>query len=315
VATYDRADARAGTGQLGLEGALLRAALLAGYGREAAPLARRLAAVAEAGSSRSCLDAGAQVQFTVDAPGPAALRVGLRIGAGFDKALDGLLPAAAEDHLHRVLELLPGSSHESLGTWLFWSEGRQSIYVDVRDPSPEDACARIRAVLRPREREAFDRLRVTMAGARPWVLRLESSGGTLARAHVHWLFDRHASPGTLANAVAPDAWPRVVSALGHLLKRPGQSGRWVVATPLDDASEPALRIGNTGWALVPEDDQKQRAVGALMAAHGGARDYAEALWSLCRGTAEPEWRVGRACELKVTANRIRARLFMVPQLH
>ena len=51
-----------------------------------------------------------------------------------------------------------------------------------------------------------------------------------------------------------------------------------------------------------------------MSALGGPRDYAEALWSFCRGTALPNWRVGRACEVKVTADTVRARLFFAPQI-
>ena len=105
--------------------------------------------------------------------------------------------------------------------------------------------------------------------------------------------------------------------LGNLLRRPDSSGRWVVATPLDAISEPALRLGNTGWALAPEeppnDDRKHRAVAEVMRSLDGPRDYAEALWSLCRGAALPGWRVGRACELRVFRDSVRARHFFTPQ--
>ena len=67
---------------------------------------------------------------------------------------------------------------------------------------------------------------------------------------------------------------------------------------------------------MPEDDRKHRAVGSLMQALGGPRDYAEALWSLCRSAATPEWRVGRACEVRVDTRdgSVRARLFLTPQV-
>jgi hypothetical protein len=131
--------------------------------------------------------------------------------------------------------------------------------------------------------------------------------------HLHWLIDRRAPPSEAAEAIAPGAWRRAVDVLGALLRRPSSSGRWVIATPLDDVSEPALRIGTTGWALAPEDDErKHRAVADIMQRLGGPRDYAEALWSACRGSAPKDWRVGRACELRVTEDCVRARLFFTP---
>ena len=78
-----------------------------------------------------------------------------------------------------------------------------------------------------------------------------------------------------------------------------------------------MRIGSTGWLLVPENEEKHRAVGELMGALDGPRDYAEALWSLCRGLAAPAWRVGRACEVTVGLGRtdlVRARLFFTPEV-
>jgi hypothetical protein len=50
---------------------------------------------------------------------------------------------------------------------------------------------------------------------------------------------------------------------------------------------------------------------------GCPRDYAQALWSLCRGAASPAWRIGRACKLTVSADetkRVRARLFFSPEV-
>ena len=85
--------------------------------------------------------------------------------------------------------------------------------------------------------------------------------------------------------------------------------------PIPDAEKLKRRSGCAFSALVPEDEQKHRSVGELVGALGGARDYAEALWSMCRGAAGGGWRVGRACELKVDAASMRARLFFVPQVH
>jgi hypothetical protein len=304
-------------GLLDVEGFLMRAALLAGYGAKARPLARRLAAAVHSGDGRSsCLDAGAPIQLTVDAPGPAGLRVGLRLGDDFcDAAVAGLVPREAASHLRDFLRPLPRGAHAGLGTWLFWTETRQSIFVDLRDADPFVALARLRRVLDRDQQMRLEDARLALKDARPWVLRVEADAAGVVRLHMHWLLSRYASPAKVAETIAPGCWPRVMDVLARLVRRPGASGRWVVATPLDDCSGPTLRIGNSGWAFVAEDEQKHRSVGELMRALGGTRDYAEALWSMCRGAARSRWRVGRACELKVDAAGVRARLFFVPQVH
>jgi hypothetical protein len=303
--------------RLDVEGILFRAALLAGYGREASHLARRLAAVAAAtGAGRSCLEAGAPIQLTVDAPGPASLRVGIRLGEALtDAPLDGLMSSGARRRVTGLLARLPDADHESLGTWLFWTDARQSIFVDLRDPVSGAALDRLRQILDDGERKRLDGLSWLANVARPWALRVEADQDAVFRLHLHWLVDIGVTPGSVAEQLAPGVWPRAVSALAFLLRRPNASGRWVVATPLDSVSEPALRIGSTGWSLVPEDDdRKHRALAELMATFGGPRDHAETLWSFCRGATLPGWRVGRACELKVTADQMRVRLFLAPQV-
>jgi hypothetical protein len=316
MAGIERHDAGAPALQLDVEGLLFRAALLAGYGKEAQALARRVSRAVDAGAARSCLDAGSPIQLTVDAPGPRGLRIGVRLGdRPSDETLADFLARPALAHVQNVLTKLPVAAHPSLGTWLFWTDTRQSMFVDLRDPDRHDALARLACVLDASQRARLDRFHATLAQARPWVLRLEADEAGLTRVHVHWLLDRHASPERMADAIAPGRWPLVVNALGHLLKRPSATGRWVVVTPLDDVSEPALRLGNSGWSIVPEDGQKHRAVGQMMSAFNGPRDFAEALWSLCQGAAMPGWRVGRACELKISADdAVRVRLFLTPDV-
>jgi hypothetical protein len=307
-----------------LEGTLFKAALLAGHGAAARGIARRLAAVSEAprdseSRGRSCLDAGAPIQLTVDAPGPRSLRAGVRLGADdlACGALEPLMPAGALRAAREFLAPLPPACHASLGAWLFWTQARQSIYVDLRDPSPADALARLHCILDVGQRARLDRIAAAMTCARPWVLRIDPEGSRVHRVHVHWLIDRRAAPSDVAESIAPGAWRHAVDVLGGLLKRPASSGRWVIATPLDGVSEPALRIGTTGWSLAPEEpgehDGKHRAVAAIMQRLGGPRDYAEALWSVCRGGVSGPWRVGRACELRIQEDRVRARLFFTPR--
>ena len=304
----------------GVEDLLFRAALLSGHGAQARALARRLAAVTLHGDGRSCLDAGSPVQLTVDAPGPARLRVGVRLGAPLSAPLlAGLVPGDAAQRLAASLVALPEAAHASLGTWLFWSAHSQSVFVDLRDPSPADAFARLAPLLDRRQLACLQRLRHLAGSARPWVLRLRTEASGAVGLQLHWLLARHDEPERWVDAVVPGAWPRGLEVFGRLLRRPRAAGRWVVATSLDDdeADRAALRIGNSGWSLVPEDERKHRAVGELVGALGGARDHAEALWSLCRGAASGSWRVGRACELKIERGSdapLRARLFFVPQL-
>jgi len=301
-----------------VEELLLRAALLAGYGPRAQPLVRRLAAATTLGAGRSCFEAGTPIQLTVDAPGPPSLRVGLSLGDRLlPQAIEDLVPAPALARLAQFLEPLPAADHAGLGVWLFWTETRQSIFVDLRDPSPEAALARLRCVLTSELQDRLERIRPAGETALPWSLRVVADDEAVRRIDVHWLVSRHASPETWAEAIAPGCWPRAIEALGHLLRWPGRSGRWVFVTPLLDEANRALRIGNSGWTLVVEDEAKHRAVGDLMSALGGPRDYAQALWSLCRGAASPAWRVGRACELTVSADetkRVRARLFFSPEV-
>jgi hypothetical protein len=316
MAAVRGSDARAPAEHLDLEGVLFRAALLSGYGAAARPLARRLSAAARHGGGRSCLEAGTALQLTVEAPGPAALRVGLRLGPALpaDETLAGLVPGGALARVREYLRALPAADHATLGTWLFWSEARQSVYVDLRDPSPAEAILRLRRALAPDQRERFGRLAELARHARPWVLRLDAGADGVRGVHLHWLLARDASPAAVAELVAPGTWRRALDVLGRLLRRPGSSGRWVIATPLDAVSAPALRIGNTGWSLVSEDAAKHRAVADVMAALDGPREYAEALWSACRGVAAPGWKVGRACELKIRGDSVRARLFFTPQV-
>src|SRR5205085_8449710 len=89
VAGIGHGDARTPAEQLepaDVQSTLWRAALLAGYGARARPLAARLAAATSCGAGRSCLEAGAPLQLTIDAPGPAGLRVGVRLGDRFADA-------------------------------------------------------------------------------------------------------------------------------------------------------------------------------------------------------------------------------------
>lgn len=298
--------------RLSVEGRLWRAALLARTAGDARSIARRLAGACRFGDARSCFDAGAPLQLTVDAPGPAGLRAGVRLGPRFlARQVEGLIASAPCEQLERRLAALPDGDHPSLGAWLFWTQARASVFVDLRDPDPRHAAARLQHVLSKDEAARLRELAPHMIGARPWALRLEADDAGTRRVHLHWLLDRRAAIVPLLDAIAPDRWPLVARSLAPLIRDPARSGRFVVATPLDDDSPPALRLSTTGFALVPEDDAKQRALGRATAEHGGDRSFAEAMWSLARTDAPPRWRVGRACGVHVDG-AVRLRWFLTP---
>ncbi len=294
---------------------LLRAALLAGLGSDAPRLAAALSGLLGQPGGRSCLEAGSPVQVTVDAPGPAELRVGVRTGGRVEAAqLGGLVAPDVAEQLASVSARIPLPHHASLGTWVFWSRRATSLYVDLRDPNEEGALARARVLLGPSWNERLTARRPPPSATRPWAVRLAVDGNGITRAHMLWLIRHGYDVADVAASVAPGLWPSARSILGQLLRRPAHSGRFVVTTPLDDPAEPGLRLASTGWALVPEDDDKRRALAHLLAELGGPRDHAEALWSLCRADATGRWRVGRACEVRVTPATSGVRLFLTPQL-
>ena len=299
---------------LDIEGTLFRAALLAHHGREAATLAARLASVSKPTGGRSCVEAGSPLQITVDAPGEASLRVALRLGA--DAAnLIRLLDAPAAETLAQSFSSLPPPDYPSIGFWLFWSSDRQALFADLRDPDPARALERLRMVLDAEEKRRLASILALAVEGRPWGLSAEVKETNRRRLHLYWLVSRPGPASQMVEAFAPGRWNEVVRVLSYLLKRPGESGRWMLVIPLDaDPHSAGISVGSSAWALVPEDENKHRAVGRIMAAFGGPRDYAEAMWSFCRGAAEPGWRVGRTCEVGLGADLPRVRLSLSPQI-
>jgi len=300
---------------LTLEDMLFRACLLSGYGARARKLASQLAAISHCSDGRSCLDAGAPMQLTVDAPGVAKLRVGIRMNNKPDPAsLANLVDKQTLDYIENTINQLPDYQHASIGTWLFWSEKKQSIFIDLRDPDVNDSIKRLDILLNKQQKQHFNELRLRLSDARPWALRIDTDQLGNNQMHLHWVLNRHTRMDLLAERQTPGYWKLVTETLGHLLSRPGKSGRWLIITPLNDSNSQILRVGNSGWTFVPENHNKQRSLSRLISLLEGPRDYAEALWSLCQGTATPGWRVGRACELSISADGIKTRLFYTPQV-
>lgn len=297
-----------------LDDLLLRAALLAGHGSGAVALAARYSSLCVPAQGRSCVEAGAPLQITIEAPGPPDLRVGLRLGDLDEGLLAGVVPQSRAGQFAEFVRRLPPPGHHSFGHWLFTSGKEQSLLVDLRDPSPAAALRRVRHVLDAEQRERLDELLAPMATARLWAVELiNTTEGERGSIRAYWLLGRHDLAEPLVERLHPGAWGQVVEALSLLTRRPGRSGRWLLSTLLEDDCR--LRIGNSGWTLVPEDDNKHRAVGSIMQRFGGPRDYAEAMWSLCRGSADPRWRVGRTCEIEPREHVPGIRLHLTPQVH
>lgn len=297
-----------------LDELLLRAALLAGHGAGAADLAARYASLCVPAQGRSCVEAGAPLQISIEAPGPPDLRVGLRLGDVDEEVLTGAIPRSAASQFTEFVRRLPPPEHDSFGHWLFTNSREQSLLVDLRDPSPAAALRRARHALAAEQRERLDALLAPMATARLWAVELvHTTEGQRESIRAYWLLGRHEPAEPLVERLHPGAWGQVVEALSLLVRRPGRSGRWLLSTLLEDDGR--LRIGNSGWTLAPEDDNKHRAVGSIMQRFGGPRDYAEAMWSLCRGSADPAWRVGRTCEIEPREQAPGIRLHLTPQVH
>jgi hypothetical protein len=337
-----------------LEETLYHAALLSGMGARAATVARAAAGVAAARvDGRSCLEAGGRVQLTLDAPGRAQLRFGLHLDGppaealGRARSLVGEADAATLAAAVARLGPTAFPPAASLGAWLFWcgdraaapptpsppgwcgttsaraADGpirpRASLFLDARDGSPRVAAERVRPLLDGAGGERLDRALGMLECAQPWALRLESVGGRLSRVHLHWLLRRDRDPRALASALGAAAeWEAAGAAFATLLRcAPGaRTGPWVVATPLDGESAPGLRIATSAWSRLGDDQRKLDDLASAVARLGGARDHAEALWSLLVSAIPPQvrWRVGRAVEARaLTDGSLRLRLFLVPR--
>jgi hypothetical protein len=297
-----------------MEELLWRAALLAGHGRQARMLAHDLALIARVGQGRSCLDGGSSVQLTVDAPGNSALRIGVRLSHDVNvAALAALTSRVRAEQFSDALQQLQPDHAASLGGWLFWSTSQQSLYVDLRDPDPREAEWRLRSYLNAPALAELDKLDALNASARLWAVRIDADERRRTQVHVHWLLHRHASIAAVAETLAPGSWPRARPVFNELLRHPSITGRWTVSMPLSDASARPISFGNSGWSIVSEDDAKHRAIGRVMSQLAGPRDYAEALWCICRSGTSERWRVGRACEVSVSEDDVGARLYFVPE--
>jgi hypothetical protein len=302
------------------------AALLCGLGRRARTLAEQVAATFSAGPAEalSCLGGDSPVQFTVDLPHVPGLRFGLLLPAGeaLEHALAVWMPAHAAAALVTLSSRARGvvaPDADRVGDWLFVAVGARgepalSLHLELPNRQTTAWVRGLGERLGLREVHLPDAL---FAHARPAALRLKLHAGGLDRAYLHWLLHHRREPGAVLGAAGLSGWDQVEPLFAELLGRRVrmQSRRWLVSTALDATTPPALRLGTSGWVLLPEGPDKQRALYELTLRHGGDLDAVQTLHSLCRGTIgdRAAWRVGRAIELRHDAQGTRLRLFLVPR--
>ena len=226
---------------------------------------------------RASRAAGA-LPLSIDAPGPAALHVGLRLPDDDPApALHGLVPAAAVEFWRRARDAPAGGTMRVSVRGCSGQSNANPSSSTCAIPRRVGARAAAGDSAGGAHRHRLSQVRPPASEARPWVFRCEIQNHS-DRPPPRALAARAACAGAKGRGCDRAGLLRHHDASAGTARAPsGVSGRWVIVTPLDEESEPALRIGNTGWLLTAEDDGKQRAIGQLMTSLGGPRDYAEAL--------------------------------------
>jgi len=295
---------------------LFLAALLGGEGARAAALADRGASVLAAMRGRSCIEAGAPLQLTADAPGPPGLRFGLPVSDP-----GALLGGAAAESVREALSRLGPSSFapsSPLGLWGFLGPRGGSVHADVRDGSARVALSRAAPLLGEEGRSRLVRLADCLDGVEPWTLGLTPREGQCTIRLGLRLF-REREPGPVAARLGlaaeyAQAEPLLAALLGG---RPSALHQpWLLRVTLEGPQGPELRLGTSFWSRRPDDDAKRGVLRDAMTREGGDADHAEALHSLLRGRVPTgrRWVVLRAFEVHVAGGTRRFRGIFVPWL-
>jgi hypothetical protein len=295
---------------------LYLAALLAGEGAGAETIADLGAAAVAAPLGRSCIDAGAPLQLTLDAPGPAGLRFGLPVSdAG------AMLPESAAHGARETLARLTPPTFappHPLGTWVFRGPAGDSVHADIRDGSPRAALARVRPLLGGEGPSRLEGVGRVLEGAEPWTLGFGvGEQSTTKRLGLRPYRER--DPRVLAERLGLSAlFDRATPLLTALLGAPPSARHqpWLLSLPLEGARGPELRLGTSLWARRADDEAKRKTLRAAISLQGGDAGHAEALLSMLRGRvpAGVRWSVLRAFEVHVTEERVLLRVIFVPWL-
>ena len=264
---------------------MYHAALLAGMGAAARKTADDLnsALCTSAGNERTCIDAGSALLFSLLAPGPRSLRVLVRRGPDRGDCQSWLrahyLPDREAEHWHILTYM-----GETATAW----------------ENARSAAERI---------GALDRLQQTHAILGPYS-RLYSvswtAHATASRAWVGWQLDRSLPIDKALSLLGIDhAWPAAAAFWEDLLGTPPHPrfGPWSISLGL--GGEHRLRVGSTNWSRQVEDQQKRRRMATVIEHQGGDRRFAESLYKLVQGSAQPGrvHAVGRAVELEFFKDR------------
>lgn len=282
---------------------LFRAGLLAGMGAAARGAARAALAPVEAAgaaTSRTCIDAGDPLLFSVAAPGGRALRVAVRqaqaVGDGMRHWRRFVYSAGAPERPPQAVDTILVEGEPAAA----WQTARD--WLGPAATAPQLAPAR--ALLGGRGR--------IYLVARPARL---SAPGDGSPGWIAWHLDHRAAPAeALAALGLAGVWPQVRHWYGKLLGAPvsERARPWSIGVSLGDGP-PRLRVGTTHWARQPESPAKSGRLGRVVGELGGDGRYAEALYKLVAG-AWPERRahgIGAVAEFEFEDGQLRAAEFFI----
>src|SRR5579859_4980810 len=239
--------------------------------------------------SRTCIDAGNTLMFSLLAPAGRSLRLLSRLPDSIEEPGVNLWmrtyvteQGPAERWMTRTF------MGESALAWQHALRVAQSV-------GGEETFRRLHGILGPRGR-IYD---ITA-----------SQDSNTPRGWVGWQMDRRSSPEEALTACGvPGTWraavPLFEQVLGHSVHQ--RYGPWSISWTLD-SEQPFLRIGTTGWARIREDEAKRKRLVSTVTSMGGDGRFAEALYKLIDADRPPHLpsRIGRAIEIEFIDDQLHA---------
>jgi hypothetical protein len=307
-------------GRSAIERLVFHAALLGGEGGAAREIAHFVAAAAQGGNGRSCLDAGVPLEIFLEAPGPPSFGFAVRLGDARAPSFEAMEGLVADDDARALAEAMGAMGWEgegsTFGVWLARDRRGSTLIADVRAASGEVALNHVRRRLSLSACTRLDRYEAALPGASPWGLSMTARDGSVRSIEMRWLLDRRSDPARSARAVGPEAaWKSMARVLEEVLGGPmsERAHPWLAATRLDEEEPP--RMATSAWSRrLDLDPKRARLVEVFESLHGPAKQ-ADATWRLLRN-AVPEgqrWVIGRGLEASVDdRGEVSLRAVLVP---
>lgn len=265
------------------------ASLLSGLGAGARAVAEEQAMLfdANADDSRTCIDGGSPLMFSVVAPithwpETHGLRVAVRYGLG----KDGI-------STWKRTSYFPGGLREDWQVLLFSGEPAGAwthVQSAVEQAKKLDEFRHIHAILGPHSRF--------------YSVHQEETGFT-HEAWVSWQLDRTLPADTALAALGMEnAWLPAIALWENLLGFPPNPrlGPWSISVLF--GKEHRLRLGSSSWARRAEDPEKRRRLATTLETWLGDRRYGEALYKLIASCtlSSRAHSIGRAVELEFSSD-------------